>query len=48
MEQKISKLTTKEDWGKWRTVFTQLYIDEDHTLPEVMKIMEDKHKVCAR
>ncbi|KAJ9498581.1 hypothetical protein LTR99_007968 [Exophiala xenobiotica] len=47
MEQKISKLTTKEDWGKWRTVFTQLYIDQDHTLPEVMKIMEDKHKVCA-
>jgi hypothetical protein len=46
MDQKISKLTTREDWEKWRPVFTQLYID--HTLPEVMRIMEDEHKVRAR
>ncbi len=48
MEQKVSKLTIKEDWERWRPVFTHLYIDQDHTLPEVMKIMENDYKVCAR
>ncbi|KIW50396.1 hypothetical protein PV05_11986 [Exophiala xenobiotica] len=47
MEQKVSKLTIKEDWERWRPVFTHLYIDQDHTLPEVMKIMENDYKVCA-
>lgn len=38
---------SKADWEKWRPEFTRLYIKESLILPQVMKIMEDEHRVKA-
>lgn len=51
MEQKASPklhLKTREDWERYRPVFTQLYMDQDFALPKVRSIMEDQYNVYAR
>ncbi|KAK6365407.1 uncharacterized protein PV06_03008 [Exophiala oligosperma] len=50
MEQKASPklhLKTREDWERYRPVFTQLYMDQDFALPKVRSIMEDQYNVYA-
>ncbi|KIX07052.1 uncharacterized protein Z518_05029 [Rhinocladiella mackenziei CBS 650.93] len=38
---------SEADWDKWRPLFTRLYIEENRTLPQVMEIMRDEHRVWA-
>ncbi|KIW23121.1 uncharacterized protein PV07_11347 [Cladophialophora immunda] len=38
---------SQAEWEKFRPVFTQLYIEENRPLPEVMGIMREKHGLWA-
>ena len=38
---------TKEDWEANRSIITSLYIDEDHTLKDIMQIMQSQHSFNA-
>lgn len=39
---------SEADWETIRPIFTRLYMDENRTLPQVMRIMKDEHRVSAR
>jgi ferritin len=39
----IEKPPTKNDWERFRTIFTQSYSKENNALNEVQKIMEAKY-----
>ena len=38
---------TEEDWVNRRSTIKKLYMDQNKTLPQTMKIMKEKHGFCA-
>lgn len=43
----VSRAMSDQDWQEHRSFITQLYLDENMTLQEVMSLMQEKHHLTA-
>jgi len=44
----LRRTATSDDWARYRSVITQLYIGEKYTLAQVQAVMKEKHGFHAR